>query len=238
MIAEVERYVRIRAVTLDLDDTLWPVLPALERADRDLDAYLRQHYPDVARAWPIPAMRVLRAEVAAERTDLAHDFTAQRYITMQRAFAACGIEQAPLDTLWDIYFSARNNVDLYPDSLPALQRIAERWPVASLTNGNADLERIGIRAHFAHHVSARDTGAAKPDARIFIAAAECLGVTPAEILHVGDDPELDVVGAREAGLRTAWINRAGHPWPGALGPAPDLDLRDMGALADWLEARG
>jgi putative hydrolase of the HAD superfamily len=230
--------VRIRAITLDLDDTLWPVLPALERADRDLDAYLRQHYPDVARAWPIPAMRVLRAEVAAERTDLAHDFTAQRYITMQRAFAACGIEQAPLDTLWDIYFSARNNVDLYPDSLSALQRIAGRWPVASLTNGNADLERIGIRAHFAHHVSARDTGTPKPDARIFIAAAERLGVTPAEILHVGDDPELDVVGARDAGLRTAWINRAGHPWPGALGRAPDLDLRDMGALADWLEARG
>lgn len=225
----------IRALTLDLDDTLWPVLPALERADRDLDAYLRAHFPVVARAWPIPAMRALRAEVAAERTDLAHDFTAQRYITMQRAFSTCGIDEAPLDTLWEIYFSARNSVELYPDSLPALERITGRWPVVSLTNGNADLERIGIRPHFAHHVSARDTGVAKPDARIFITAADRLGVAPDEILHVGDDPELDVVGARDAGLRTAWINRAGHPWPGALGRAPDLDLRDMGALADWLE---
>ncbi|WP_114240672.1 HAD family hydrolase [Dyella sp. C9] len=229
---------RIRALTLDLDDTLWPVLPALERADRDLDAYLKAYYPDVARAWPIPAMRALRAEVAAERTDLAHDFTTQRYITMQRAFATCGIDEAPLETLWEIYFSARNSVDLYPDSLPALQRLAERWPVVSLTNGNADLERIGIRALFAHHVCARDTGVAKPDPRIFTAAAERLGLQPGEILHVGDDPELDVVGARDAGLRTAWINRAGHPWPGALGTAPDLDLRDMSALADWLEARG
>ncbi|MHA6204800.1 HAD family hydrolase [Dyella soli] len=227
---------RIRALTLDLDDTLWPVLPALERADRDLDAYLRQHFPDVARAWPIPAMRALRAEVAADRTDLAHDFTAQRYITMQRAFAACGIEQAPLDTLWEIYFSARNSVELYPDSLPALERITRRWPIASLTNGNADLERIGIRGHFAHHVCARDTGIAKPDARIFTLAAERLGFAPDEILHVGDDPELDVVGARDAGMRTAWINRGRHPWPGALGSAPDLDLRDMTALAHWLEA--
>lgn len=229
---------RIRALTLDLDDTLWPVLPALERADRDLDAYLRQHYPDVARAWPIPAMRALRAEVAAERTDLAHDFTAQRHLTMRRAFAHCGIDEAPLETLWEIYFAARNSVELYPDSLPALQRIAGRWPVASLTNGNADLDRIGIRTHFAHHVSARDAGVAKPDPRIFTAAAERLGLAPGEILHVGDDPELDVVGAREAGLRTAWINRAGHPWPGALGSAPDLDLRDMGELADWLEREG
>ncbi len=229
---------RIRALTLDLDDTLWPVLPALERADRDVDAYLRQHYPDVARAWPIPAMRALRAEVAAERTDLSHDFTAQRHLTIQRAFAHCGIDEAPLEALWEIYFSARNRVELYPDSLPALERLAGRWPIASLTNGNADLDRIGIRAHFAHHVCARDTGVPKPDARIFLAAAERLGLSAAEILHVGDDPELDVVGARDAGLRTAWINRAGHPWPGALGRAPDLDVRDMGAVVDWLERQG
>jgi putative hydrolase of the HAD superfamily len=232
------RGMRILALTVDLDDTLWPVMPALERADRALDAYLRRHYPDVARAWPIPAMRALRAQVAAERIDLAHDFTAQRHITMQRAFAACGIAEAPLEALWEIYFTARNSVELYADSLPALQRITALRPVASLTNGNADLDLIGIRAHFAHHICARDTGAAKPDRLIFAVAAERLGVAPAEILHVGDDPELDVVGAREAGLRTAWINRARHPWPGALGAAPDLDLPDMGALADWLERQG
>jgi len=230
--------VRIRALTLDLDDTLWPVLPALERADRDVDAYLRQHYPNVARAWPIPAMRALRAEVAAERTDLAHDFTAQRHLTIQRAFAHCGIDEAPIEALWEIYFSARNSVEFFPESMAALQRLAGRWPIASLTNGNADLDRIGIRAHFAHHVCARDTGVPKPDARIFLAAAERLGLSAAEILHVGDDPELDVVGARDAGLRTAWINRAGHPWPGALGRAPDVDVRHMGELVDWLERQG
>ena len=228
---------RIRALTLDLDDTLWPVLPALERADHELDAYLRQHHPDVARAWPIPAMRALRAQVAQERADLAHDFTAQRHITMQRAFAACGLEEAPLDVLWDIYFTARNSVELYADSLPALQRITAAYPVASLTNGNADLDMIGIRTHFAHHICARDTGVAKPDPRIFATAAERLGVAPEEILHVGDDPVLDVVGARDAGLKTAWINRARVSWPEALGPAPDLDLADMTALADWLEGQ-
>lgn len=226
---------RIRAVTLDLDDTLWPVLPALERADHELDAYLRQHHPDVARAWPIPAMRALRAQVAQERADLAHDFTAQRHLTMQRAFAACGLEEAPLDVLWDIYFTARNSVELYADSLPALQRITATHPVASLTNGNSDLDMIGIRAHFAHHICARDTGVAKPDPRIFAAAAERLGVAPAEILHAGDDPVLDVVGARDAGLRTAWVNRTRVPWPDELGAPPDLDLPDMTALADWLE---
>jgi putative hydrolase of the HAD superfamily len=229
--------VRILALTLDLDDTLWPVLPALQRADEAVDAWLRQHHPDVALKWPIEAMRTLRLQVAAERADLAHDFTTQRQLTLQQAFDACGVIEAPVDALWEIYFAARNAVELYADSLPALQRIAAHRPLASLTNGNADLQRVGIHAHFAHHVCARDTGFAKPDPRIFRAAADCLGVPPANILHVGDDPALDVAGARDAGLRTAWINRRGEPWPEALGAEPDLDLPDMTALADWLDAQ-
>ncbi len=227
----------ILALTLDLDDTLWPVLPALERADQAVDSWLRQHHPDVARAWPIAAMRELRMQVAAERLDLAHDFTTQRQLTLQQAFAACGVDDAPIEALWEIYFAARNSVELYPDSLPALQRITARWPLASLTNGNADLQRIGIHAHFAHHICARDSGVAKPDPRIFLAAAERLGVAPEQILHVGDDPAMDMAGARDAGLRTAWINRDGQAWPAGLGPPPELDLRDMTALADWLEAQ-
>jgi FMN hydrolase / 5-amino-6-(5-phospho-D-ribitylamino)uracil phosphatase len=227
----------VLALTLDLDDTLWPVLPALQRADHAVDAWLQQHHPDVARAWPIAAMRELRDQVAAERLDLAHDFTSQRQLTMRHAFAACGIAVAPIEALWEIYFAARNSVELYPDSLPALQRITARWPLASLTNGNADLQRIGIHTHFVHHICARDSGVAKPDPRIFLAAAERLGVVPDRILHVGDDPEMDVVGARDAGLRTAWINRDGRPWPAELGAPPELDLRDMTALADWLDAQ-
>jgi putative hydrolase of the HAD superfamily len=228
---------RILALTLDLDDTLWPVLPALQRADQAIDNYLRQHHPEVARAWPIEAMRELRARVAEERLDLAHDFTTQRQLTLQQAFAACTDEPAPVDALWQIYFAERNAVEFYADTMPALLRIAARLPIASLTNGNADLERIGIHMHFAHHISARDTGSAKPDARIFQTAVDLLGVAPASILHVGDDPLMDMVGARDAGLRTAWINRDGAPWPTELGTPPELDLRHMGELADWLDAQ-
>ncbi|HEX7732562.1 MAG TPA: HAD family hydrolase, partial [Rhodanobacter sp.] len=95
-------------------------MPALELADRAVDDYLREHWPEVARAWPIPAMRELRARVAAERPDLAHDFTTQRRLTQQHAFAACGIADAPLDALWEVYYAARNAVQPWPDSLPAL----------------------------------------------------------------------------------------------------------------------
>ena len=226
---------RILALTLDLDDTLWPVLPALERTDHAVDAWLQQHHPDVARAWPVTAMRELRMKVATERPDLAHDFSTQRQLTLEQAFASCGTASAPVDALWEIYFAARNSVELYSDSLPALQRLSAHWPIVSLTNGNADLERVGIHMHFHHHISARDTGVAKPDPGIFLAAAEHLGVPPENILHIGDDAELDVVGARDVGMRTAWINRQRAAWPAGLGRAPDLDLPDMAALVEWIE---
>ena len=120
----------VRAVSLDLDDTLWPVLPALIEAEHCVDRWLQQHHPDVASAWPIEAMRELREQIARDNTHLSHDFSEQRRLTIRHAFAACGIDDAPVDETWRIYFAARNNVELYPDSLAALERIVERVPLA------------------------------------------------------------------------------------------------------------
>jgi len=65
-------------------------------------------------------------------------------------------------------------------------------------------------------------------------------MAPARVLHVGDDVEMDVVGAAQAGLRTCWLNRpdaAGNlrQWP-RDDLAPDLEFTTLAALADWLDA--
>ena len=224
----------VRAVTLDLDDTLWPVLPALIEAEHCVNRWLRQHHPDVADAWPVEAMRELREKIAQENTHLSHDFSAQRRLTIRHAFAACGIEDAPVDEVWRIYFAARNAVELYPDTLPALERIAARVPLVSISNGNADLEVIGLHHLFHTRLNASGVGVAKPDPQIFLAAAEALGLAPADILHVGDDPLLDVLGAHAAGMKTVWLNRTGERW--SHGPAPDYEFSDMTLLADWIDA--
>ncbi|NCT66917.1 MAG: HAD family hydrolase [Rhodanobacteraceae bacterium] len=221
---------RILAISLDLDDTLWPVTPAIEAAERALDDWLHRHHAAVAAAWPIPAMRVLREQVAAERPDLAHDFTAQRLLTLERAFAACGRGDEHVEAAFAVYFDARNRVECYADALPALAALAARLRLVSISNGNADLARIGLRHHFAHCLSAREVGVAKPSAAIFHAACARLGVAPEHVLHVGDDPLLDVAGARAAGLRTAWLNRDGA----AATEAADLEIRDLGELVRWV----
>jgi putative hydrolase of the HAD superfamily len=226
---------RILAVSLDLDDTLWPVEPAIVAAEHALDDWLKEHHATVAAAWPLAALRTLRDEVSAERPDLAHDYTAQRLITLERAFAACGIGAEPVEAAYEVYFAVRNRVECYEDSLPALHALAARVPLVSISNGNADLARIGLREHFHHCISARECGVAKPEAAIFHAACTRLGLRPEHVLHVGDDPLLDVAGAKAAGLPTAWLNRHGAEWPAQAGARADVELRDLGELVRWIE---
>lgn len=224
----------IHALTLDLDDTLWAVAPVIERAEAALHAFLRRHAPGTAERWPIEAMRSLRERVAAEHPQLAHDFTAQRRLTLRHALLDSGADGDLVEPAFEAFIAARNQVELYPDVAAALDRLSRRRPLAALTNGNADLERIGLGRHFRFSLAAREHGRPKPDPGIFLAACARLGQPPGNVLHVGDDPWLDVEGAARAGLATCWINRSAVGWPGAL-PPPDLEVATLAELADWIE---
>jgi len=230
----------VHAITLDLDDTIWPIGPVIGRAEIALGAWLGENAPRTAERWPLAAMRALRDEVAAEHPQLAHDFTRQRMIALERMLHSAGDDIALAAPAFDAFFAARCEVVHYDDSLPALERMAARAPLAALSNGNADLHRIGLMHVFRFQLGAREHGAAKPAASIFHAACEQLGCAPSQVLHVGDDVEMDVRGAQQAGLRSCWINRPGpdgaaRAWPHPDAP-PDLELSSLGALADWLDA--
>ncbi len=225
----------VRAITLDLDDTLWPFAPIGERIERAIYAWMREHSPRTAAHFPAAGMRALRDRVFAENPQLAHDLGALRRLTLERALAESGGDPALADAAYEAFFEARNQVDCYPDSIAALERLAARVPVAALTNGNADLQRIGLARHFQFNLCAHEHGAAKPEASIFLAACTRLGCAPDEVLHVGDHIEMDVLGAAHAGLRSCWINREAQRWPHA-DLQPDLHFDTLAALADWLDA--
>jgi FMN hydrolase / 5-amino-6-(5-phospho-D-ribitylamino)uracil phosphatase len=231
----------IRAITLDLDDTLWPFAPIGARIEQVLDDWLRIHSPRTAERFPISAMRVLREQVFDAHPHLLHDMSALRRLTLERAFIESDVAPSRVqeftDTAYDVFYAERNRVECYPDAIDALTRISAKLPVAALSNGNADLVAIGLDHHFAFQLGAREHGAAKPDPGIFLAACERLGYAPNEVLHVGDHIEMDVLGAARAGLRTAWVQRddAHHPhWPHD-DLVPDLIVPDMAALADLLD---
>ena len=75
-----------------------------------------------------------------------------------------------------------------------LGRLAGRYRLAVVSNGNADVRKIGIDDYFAAVVNARSAGYAKPDKRIFEVACAGVGCPGEGGLHVGDDPDLGVRG--------------------------------------------
>ena len=225
----------IRAITFDLDDTLWPFAPIGERIENALHAWFVAHSPRTAERFPIAEMRALRERVFAEFPEHAHDMGLLRRLTIERALRESGDDPALATAAYAISFHERNRVDFYPDAQDGLHRVAAHLPIAALTNGNADLAVIGIAGLFRFQLGAREYGAAKPDAGLFHEACRRLGAAPAEVLHVGDHPHMDVAGAANAGLRTCWIDRGDHAWPDGL-PRADLHVTTLTALADWLDA--
>lgn len=226
----------ITAITLDLDDTLWPFAPIGQRIDHVLQDWMQAHSPATAAMYPIAAMRELRERCYRDNPQLHYDLSALRRLTLAHALETSGASLDLLEPAYEAFYAARNEVTFYPDAMAALERIAARVPVAALTNGNADLERIGIGRLFAFQLGAREHGSAKPDASIFHAACARLGVAPAQVLHVGDHVEMDVAGAIRAGLRGCWINRVQAHWPHAE-LTPDLHFDTLTGLADWLDAQ-
>lgn len=227
----------VRAICFDLDNTLWEIEPVLERAERILADWLRARYPRIPERFSAAEMLDARAALVAEQPHQAHDFTYLRRETLARLAAAAGYERAVAHAMsheaFEVWLAARCEVTPYAEVLPALTTLGTSYRLATLSNGNADLGRIGLAHHFEVNLSAGALGCAKPDPRAYIALADNLTLPAEEILFVGDEPHADVMGPRAVGMQTVWVNRGNCAWPGAL-PAADACVANLGELATLL----
>ncbi len=228
----------ISAISFDLDDTLWPSAHLIARAEAAGHAWFETHAP---RALPHlhPNRRAMLrsraihsvAEDDPRRSDL-------RYLRERLYFLAladAGYDTALAAGAFAVFDEARQQVEPFEDAVKTLERLSACYVLLAITNGTADLARIGWSKYFKLLVSPTESGAAKPDPQIYHFACSSLGLSPGCVLHVGDDPKLDVDAARQAGLQVAWINRLGVPWPGP--GAEPTTFRDLEGLSTWLDRK-
>ena len=103
------------------------------------------------------------------------------------------------------------DIELYPDVIPTFDALAPHFKLGLLSNGNTYPERCGLEGRFAFVVFSQDVKVEKPDPKIFQITAERVGCELSQMLHVGDSLENDVMGARNVGVYTVWLNRDGLP---------------------------
>ena len=224
---------KVRAVAFDLDNTLWDVAPVIERAEVRLYEWLREHCPRIPERVSVDDMRAAREALARQEPHNAHDFTYLRVTALARHARECGYGDEVAERAFEVFFSARHELDLFADVRPAFERLRTKYKLASFSNGNADLGRIGLAHFFALSLNARQVGVGKPDPHCFERLASDLGLSEGEVVYVGDDPVLDVEAARAAGMHTVWINRFNQQWPDTIAPA-DLAVINCTQIAGAL----
>ena len=222
----------LRAICFDLDDTLWPIEPVISHAEKTLHIWLLTHYPRLAQRFSPGDLRHLRQRLLKKQPQLRHDLSTLRKISLAQAAAHVGYSDSLVEPAFEIFMEVRHQVQLYDDVLPVLERLSNRYVLCALTNGNAEVQRVGLGHLFDAAFLAREVGAVKPEPAMFQAACQYAQAEPSQVVHVGDDAVCDVAGAAAIGMRTVWINRHKKAWLGT--PAPDAIITSLTELEPLL----
>ncbi|MFZ6799438.1 HAD family hydrolase [Undibacterium sp. Di24W] len=226
----------IKALIFDLDDTLWPVVPVIKLAETTLHAWIATQLPSVVEQYSIDALRERRQALVPTNSRFSYDLWALRHTLLQQVFSEHGAHPSLADEAMQVFAQARNRVTFFDDVIPALKVFKKNYVLGSISNGFADIAAVGLDQHFSVSLAAHQFGCAKPDAKIFRAMIEHLKLSPNELMYIGDDLRLDVLGAQNVGMLATWVNRYGRSLADIESDIkPDLIVKDLQELLHELE---
>jgi len=209
----------IDIIAFDLDDTLWPCMPTIEYAEETLYQWLAQNFPRITDRYCPEDMIRIRQQFMLQDERFTIDLTLLRCEFLKQLAREAGYGSKTVSEAgFEVFYEARQQVSFYDDVLPCLQRLQSRYRLGAISNGNANVDKVGLGHLIEHSVSASELKVAKPDKLIFHDLVERFGVPANRVLYVGDHPEYDVVGPQKAGLQAILINRDNNAWPQHLQP--------------------
>lgn len=203
---------RITAISFDGDMTLWDFRKVMRHSLKKALAELRRLVPTQGAAdLSVEEMIAIRSRVEEEEQGRTWNMEELRLLSFERTLEQLGRPDRDLAVhLNELYLKHRfEDIELYPDVIPALDRLAPHYKLGLLSNGNSYPDRCGLEGRFGFVIFSQDVQVRKPDRRIYEITAQEAGCPLEELLHVGDSFENDVMGAHEAGAKTIWLNRAG-----------------------------
>ena len=232
-----------RAILLDMDDTIIVDDPVSEKSWRTV---CRRFAPRIG----IDDPDALYAAIKASSRDFWRDYnnhrqgrldlrSARRDVVV-RAFAGLGLKADSTAVELADAFSVEKDraIAPLPGALETLQLFKERGlPLALITNGASDIQREKIRrfdlARFFDTILIEgEFGVGKPDERVFRAALDRLNVPASHAWMVGDDLDRDIAGAKNAGVRSIWVDWRGRGLPEKSAVRPDCIIGSLSQLSE------
>lgn len=225
-----------KLLCFDLDDTLWPCMPTIHKAEQALYDWLLVHKPKITARYNTDQLRVKRKQLIQTQPELINDLSAARRVHLKQLADETGDNHEWVETAFEVFYEARQKVTLYDDVIPVLSVLKQDYTLAALTNGNAHISKTGLSEYFDFQVSAADVQAAKPDPVMFFQAMQKAGVSHSQTLHVGDHPVHDIKGARNAEIEAVWLRRFEQVWDQAEAE-PELQFTNLQQFQSWLAQR-
>lgn len=225
----------IKALSFDLDDTLYDNHPVIRRVESEMAIWLHQHHP-ISGQLSLQQWKELKFQLAETHPELKHDVTIWRKTQIEQGLKQLGYdnlkakkasEDGIKHALW-----LRNQVDVPLESHQTLQALKEKFPLIAITNGNVDVHEIGLSQYFNLVLKAGPDGRSKPYPDMFLTASNHLGLPQEQILHVGDHLISDVSGAKKCGFSTCWINTSMNPITEhhQVSVLPDIEIENVSEL--------
>ena len=199
---------QISALTFDLDDTLYDNRPVIDRTLQESLAFVRSYHPSLSR-FDANELQQLRQTLLETEPEIYHDVTEWRRRAVEQAMLNAGLsaQDAAIgaEAAMENFAKWRSRIDVPQETHDTLAKLAEKWPLVAITNGNAQPELFGLSDYFEFVLRAGPHGRAKPFNDMYHLAADKLNLPLGNILHVGDDLTTDVAGAIRCGMQACWI---------------------------------
>ena len=196
----------VAVISFDLDDTLYDNLPILRAAEEKVQHYIEQQYPQT-RHWDIAHWRARRMQLMQRDTTLSSNMTLLRLTTLTEGFSEAGVDNPgqAADDVMQQFHHHRSNFKV-PDSVhQLLNGLRKHFRLCAISNGNVDCARIGLAEHFDIIVQPQEQLRGKPHPDMFEVVLKHYQIAARQLLHIGDHPHSDILGAHRAGCQSGWF---------------------------------
>lgn len=202
----------IAALTFDLDDTLYDNHPVITRTEQESLEFVRGYHPRLA-TLQAADFQHMRQQLRTENPDIYHDVTEWRRCAVEQLMLRAGLNaseaQRGSGAVMAHFASWRSRIEITEPIHRILERLAQKWPLAVITNGNAEPHLFGISQYFRFVLRSGPHGRAKPFSDMYALCCEKLALPASQIMHIGDDLTTDIAGAINYNMQTCWINPRG-----------------------------
>jgi len=196
-------------------------MPTIIKAEEALYQWLSKHYPLITNRYSMTSMMGLRHDFVLKNPALQIDLSLMRKEFLSHLAKQC--HYSPKEVSEDgfkEFFKWRNAVTFYPDVIPALKVLSQTYVIATISNGNADVMQTEAAPYIDYSINAAEFKKTKPNRKMFDVISERSGISADHCLYCGDDIAIDVVGARNAGWLSVWVNRENKRWLSEFGEQP------------------